>query len=157
MTEGNPFNGNQSQDRPVLEAGVYDAEFVSWSDRKPGMHGDYVFWNFRPVDHPDVEVSMVTSADGGWRSKPMEIARRLKGKSAATDTKWGLDIKDKRPIINFGPEMFGTKCQIVVEKDWDEDFEVHRNRVVNVLPSGKTKVEEDAAAEEEEDFESIPF
>jgi len=150
----NPFTGVKGQDRPVIEGGVYDATLTSFSDIKQGMNGgEYVFWNFTPDTHPDVEVSIITSIGGGWRTKGMEIARRLKGKSDATDQKWGRDLKHKRPIIDWGPELVGSHAQIVVEKLYDEETETHKNRVVNVGAPGALKDETDA----EKEMAEAPF
>ncbi len=150
MTDGKTFTGVQAEDRPVIEAGVYDATLTSFSDVKQGINGEYVFWNFTPKAHPDVEVSIITSIGGGWKSKGMEIARRLTGKSDATDQKWGRDIRDKRPRVNWGPELIGSDAQIVVEKFYDEDEEVYKNRVVNVVAPGALEDETDAEAQMEE-------
>jgi hypothetical protein len=91
------------------------------------------------------EVSIITSigAEAGPRSKGMELARRLKDKSDATDTKWGKDIKDKRPRVDWGPELIGSRATIVVDKIWDEDEEVYRNRVTNVVAEGALKPAEE--------------
>jgi hypothetical protein len=151
MTE-KPFTGVKAGDFPVIDAGVYNATLTSFSDIRQGMNGEYVFWNFTPDGYDDVEVSIITSIGGGWKSKGMEIARRLMGKSDATDTRWGRDIKNKRPRVNWGPELKGSRATIVVEKIYDEDEEVHKNRVVNVVADGALD-----ATQKEEDFESIPF
>jgi hypothetical protein len=158
MTEGKAFTGVMQSDRLVLDSGIYNATLTSFSDVRQGMNGESVFWNFTPEGH-DFEVSIITSIGGGWRTKGMEIARRLTGKSDAVDQKWGRELKQKRPVINWGPELVGSKCRIEVEKIFDEDLEVHKNRVVNVLPASleKTGVENSAEEEEDEDFESIPF
>jgi len=148
------FTGVQGSDFPTIEGGIYDATLTSFSDVRQGMNGEYVFWNFTPDGHDDVEVSIITSIGGGWKSKGMEIARRLKGKSEATDTKWGRDIKNKRPRVDWGPELKGSRATIVVEKIYDEDEEVYKNRVTNVVAEGALKSENDAEAE---DLESIPF
>ena len=93
----------------------------------------------------------------GRNAKGMEWARRILGKSTATDMKWGKDLKEKRPVISWGPaELEGKPCRIVVEKYFDEEEEIYKNRVVNVLPPAKTEAEE-SLEETEEDFESIPF
>jgi hypothetical protein len=147
------FTGVKASEYTVIDAGVYNATLTSFSDVRQGMNGEYVFWNFTPDGH-DTEVSIITSIGGGWKSKGMEIARRLKGKSDATDTKWGRDIRDKRPRVDWGPELVGSRATIVVEKHFDEDEEVHRNRVTNVVAEGALKPVEEAEAE---DFESIPF
>jgi hypothetical protein len=155
MTEGKTFGGVKQSDRPVLVSGVYDATLTSFSDVRQGVNGEYVFWNFTPEGH-DFEVSMITSIGGGWRTKGMEIARRLKGKSDATDQKWGRDLKQKRPVINWGPELVGSECQIVVEKIWDEELEVHKNRVVNVVAPG-TFDTDDPKTDAERQMEEAPF
>ena len=150
MTE-KVFTGVKASEFTVIDAGVYDATLTSFSDIKQGQNGEYVFWNFTPDGH-DVEVSIITSIGGGWKSKGMELARRLKGKSDAIDTKWGRDITDKRPRVDWGPDLKGTRATIVVEKLFDEDEEIYRNRVSNVVAEGALE-----AAAKEEDFESIPF
>ena len=147
------FTGVKASEYTVIDAGVYNATLTSFSDVRQGMNGEYVFWNFTPDGH-DTEVSIITSIGGGWKSKGMEIARRLKGKSDATDTKWGRDIKDKRPRVDWGPELKGSRATIVAEKIYDEDEEIYRNRVTNVVAEGALKPVEEAEAE---DFESIPF
>jgi hypothetical protein len=153
MTE-EAFTGVTPGDRPVIESGIYNATLTSFSDVRQGMNGKYVFWNFTPDSHDNVEVSIITSIDDGPRTKGMEVARRLLGKSDATDMKWGLDIKDKRPIVNWGPELKGSRATIRVEKVYDEQQEVHKNRVSNVVAEGALEA---AQAEEDEEFESIPF
>jgi|SRR5215216_3313073 len=153
MTE-KPFTGVKPQDRATIESGTYNATLTSFSDVRQGINGEYVFWNFTPDGMDDVEVSIITSIGDGRNTKGMEIARRLLGKSQATDTKWGLDIKDKRPKVNWGPDLKGTRATIVVEKFYVEDEEAHKNRVVNVVAEGALEA---AQKEEEEDFESIPF
>jgi len=135
------FKGVKASERKVTEAGIYDATLESFSEIQRGQNGPYVFWNFTPDLHPDVQVSIITSIpepgeDSGPNAKGMEIARRLQGKSDATDTKWGKDIKDKRPTVNWGPELAGSRATIVVEKIWDESAEVYRNRVTNVVREG---------------------
>jgi len=151
MTE-KAFTGVKAADFPVIESGVYNATLTSFSDVRQGMNGEYVFWNFTPDGHDDVEVSIITSIGGGWKSKGMEIARRLMGKADATGTKWGRDIKDKRPRVDWGPELKDSRATIVVEKIFDEDEEVHRNRVTNVVAEGALEA---SRKEEEEDFASI--
>jgi hypothetical protein len=146
------FKGVKAEDRQVIDGGVYDATLTSFSDIKQGINGEYVFWNFTPEGY-DIEVSIITSLGGGWKSKGMEIARRLLGKSDATDQKWGRDIKNKRPRVDWGPELVGSRAQIVVEKIYDEDEEVYKNRVVNVVAPGALKTETDVEAE----IEEVPF
>ena len=147
------FTGVKASEYTVIDAGVYNATLTSFSDVRQGMNGEYVFWNFTPDGH-DTEVSIITSIGGGWKSKGMEIARRIKGKSDATDTKWGRDIKDKRPRVDWGPELKGSRATIVAEKIYDEDEEIYRNRVTNVVAEGALKPVEEAEAG---DFQSIPF
>jgi hypothetical protein len=148
------FTGVEATARPVIESGVYNATLTSFSDVCQGMNGEYVFWNFTPDGHDDVEVSIITSIGDGAKTKGMELARRLLGKSDATDQKWGKDIKDKRPKVNWGPDLKGSRATIVVEKRFDEEEEIYRNRVVNVVKEGALKPTEEAEAE---DFDSIPF
>jgi hypothetical protein len=152
----NPFTGVNRQSRPVIDEGIYDATFSSFSDVQQGANGPYVFMNFTPDTHPNVEVSIIVSIDGGWKSKGVEIARRLTGKSTATDTKWGREIKDKRPDIGFGTELIGKPCQIVVAKLYDEGLEVHKNRVTNVVPPG-TFDTSDPKTDVEKELEEAPF
>jgi len=166
MTEATTkFGGVKGQDRPVIEGGVYDATLTGFSDVQRGLNGEYVFWNWTPDGYPDLEVSIITSIGGGWRTKGMEIARRLKGKSDATDQKWGRDLKQKRPVIDWGPELIGSRAQIVVEKVYDQDTETYRNRVVNVVPPGTFKSSAGTADEEssasggsaDDEFDDLPF
>jgi len=148
------FTGVKATELPVIDGGIYDATLTSFSEVKQGINNsEYVFWNFTPDGH-DLEVSIITSIDSGWKSKGMELARRLMGKSDATDMRWGLDIKSKRPRVDWGPELVGSRATIVVDKIWDEDEEIYRNRVTNVVAEGALKPVADAEAE---DFESIPF
>ena len=143
----------------IIEAGTYPATVVALKKR-PGSFGeDYVQWIFQPDGFSkDAQPAGATSLAAGATSKGMEWARRILGKSNATDMKWGKDLKERRPVVNWGPrELEGKPCRIVVEKNWDEDEERHRNRVVNVLPPDETNVEKAVAAEEADDFESIPF
>jgi hypothetical protein len=148
------FTGVKASEFPVIDGGIYNATLTSFSDVKQGINNsEYVFWNFTPDGH-DLEVSIITSTGGGWKSKGMELARRLMGKSDATDMRWGLDIKSKRPRVDWGPELVGSRATIVVDKIWDEDEEIYRNRVTNVVAEGAL---ESTAADEEKDFESIPF
>jgi hypothetical protein len=153
MTE-KAFTGVVPQDRPTIPSGTYNATLTSFSDIRQGMNGEYVFWNFTPDGHDDVEISIITSIGAGRNTKGMELARRLTGKSKATDTKWGKDIKDKRPVINWGPDLKGSRATVVVEKFYDEDEEVHKNRIINVVAEGALEA---AQAEEDKDFDSIPF
>lgn len=148
------FTGVKATEFPVIDGGIYNATLTSFSDVKQGINNsEYVFWNFTPDGH-DLEVSIITSIGGGWKSKGMELARRLMGKSDATDMRWGRDIKSKRPRVDWGPELVGSRATIVVDKIWDEDEEIYRNRVTNVVAEGAL---ESAANDEEKDFESIPF
>jgi hypothetical protein len=151
------FTGVKASERKVIEAGIYDATLEGFSEIQRGQNGPYVFWNFTPDLHPDVEVSIITSIpepgeDSGSKAKGMEIARRLKGKSNATDEKWGKDIKDKRPKVNWGLELAGSRATIVVSKTWDEAAEVYRNRVTNVVAEGALE-----ATVFEEEAEKAPF
>jgi hypothetical protein len=84
----------------------------------------------------------------------MEWARRILGKSTATDMSWGRDLKERRPVVDWGPDILvGKPCRIVIEKYFDQEEERYRNRVVNVLPPEETNVEGAAAA----DFADLPF
>jgi hypothetical protein len=150
------FTGVKGSDRPVIDGGVYDATLTSFSDVQQGINGEYVFWNFTPDAHPDIEVSFITSIGGGWRTKGMETARRLTGKSNATDQKWGRDLKQKRPIVDWGPELVGSRCQIVVEKIYDEETELYRNRVINVVAPESFDTN-DPKTDAEREMEEAPF
>jgi hypothetical protein len=158
MGDSTEFTGVKA-DRPVIEEGTYDATVAGFSDLKQGGFGDpYVLWLFHPDGYPDdFEVAGATSVTAGATAKGMEWARRILGKSTATDMKWGRDLKEKRPIINWGPpELTGKPCRIVVEKNYDEDEERHRNRVVNVLPPETTEAEK-SLKEDEGGFDSLDF
>jgi hypothetical protein len=142
----------------ILEPGVYDATVVDLK-RKPGSFGeDYVLWIFQPDGYSEkAQPAGHTSMAAGSNSKGMEWSRRILGKSTAVDMKWGRDLKERRPVVNWGPDILrGKPCRIVVEKYWDEAEERYRNKVVNVLPPEKTEAETDLE-EAKEDFESIPF
>ena len=143
----------------IIPAGTYSATLVGMKKRPGSFGDDYVQWIFQPDGYSeDAQPAGATSLAAGATAKGMEWARRILGKSDATDTKWGRDLKEKRPVVDWGPDiLIGKPCRIVVEKNYDEDEERYRNRVVNVLPPGETNVEEAAAAEETDDFESIPF
>src|SRR5215217_1160842 len=148
------FTGVKPKERKVIEGGIYNATLTSFSDLMQGRNGEYVFWRFTLDGHDDVEVAIITSVSDGRNTKGMEIARRLKGKSNATDTKWGKDIKDKRPIVNWGPQDIGARATIVVEKFYNDDAEAYENRVSNVVAEGALEATQ---AEEAEDFDKIPF
>jgi hypothetical protein len=143
----------------IIEAGTYSATLVAMKKRPGSFGDDYVQWIFQPDGFSeDAQPAGSTSLAAGRNAKGMEWARRLLGKSTATDMKWGRELKEKRPVVDWGPDILvGKPCRIVVEKNWDEDEERYRNRVVNVLPPKETKVEKAAAEEEAEDFQNIPF
>jgi len=132
----------------ILEAGTYAAVVVALKKRPGSFGDDYVQWIFQPVGYSeDAQPAGSTSLADGATAKGMEWARRILGKSNATDMKWGRDLKERRPVINWGPvELEGKPCRIVVEKNYDESEERYRNRVVNVLPPQETV----AVAEEAE-------
>jgi hypothetical protein len=139
----------------TIEGGEY-AAIVSDLKLRPSSFGDqYVQWLFQPDGFPeDVQVAGSTSLAAGRTAKGMEWSRRILGKSDATDMKWGRDLKEKRPVIDWGPDnLVGKPCRVVVEKNYDEDEEVYRNRVVNVLPP----TDGAPAADVEEEFEEIPI
>jgi hypothetical protein len=143
----------------IIDAGTYPATVVAMKKR-PGSFGDeYVQWIFQPDGFSeDAQPAGSTSLASGRNAKGMEWARRILGKSTATDMQWGRDLKEKRPVVDWGPDiLLGKPCRIVVEKNYDEDEERDRNRVVNVLPPAVTAAEKTAAEEEEEEFEAIPF
>jgi hypothetical protein len=82
----------------------------------------------------------------------------MKGKSDAVDTKWGRDIKDKRPRCDWGPQDIGLRATIVVTKFWNDKEEVYENRVENVVAEGALQAAQaKAEAELEEDVKDIPF
>ncbi len=142
----------------IIDAGTYNATVVAMKKR-PGSFGeDYVQWIFQPEGFSeDAQPAGSTSLAAGRNAKGMEWARRILGKSTATDTKWGRDLKEKRPAVDWGPDILVRKpCRIVVEKNYDEDEERYRNRVVNVLPPTKSDAEE-GLEESEEDFDDIAF
>ena len=143
----------------IIEAGTYPATLVGMKKR-PGSFGeDYVQWIFQPDGFSeDAQPAGSTSLAAGRNAKGMEWTRRILGKSDAVDMKWGRDLKEKRPVVDWGPDiLIGKSCRIVVEKNYDDDEERYRNRVVNVLPPEETKVEKDTADEEDADFNNIPF
>src|SRR5215217_3785967 len=140
MTE-KPFGGIKGDTQEVIAAGTYPATVSRFSGIRQGNFGDeYVNWFFHPDGYPeDVELVGSTSLAAGSTAKGMEWSRRILGKSTATDMKWGKDLKERRPVVNWGPaELEGKPCRIVVEKNWDEDEERYRNRVINVLPPDET-------------------
>ena len=143
----------------ILEAGTYPATVAAMKKRPSSFGDEYVQWIFQPDGFSeDAQPAGSTSLASGRNAKGMEWARRILGKSTATDTKWGRDLKEKRPAVDWGPDILvGKPCRIVVEKNWDEDEERYRNRVVNVLPPEETNDEKAAAAEEADDFADIPF
>jgi hypothetical protein len=153
----------------IIEAGTYPATLAKMN----GGHGDfgpYAQWVFQPEGFSeDTEVSGFTTISAGRTSKGMEWARRILGKSDATDMSYGRDIKDKRPVVDWGEdELKGKPCRIEVEKKWDEDYEEHKNKVVNVLPAeqgsnlraaqtASAQAAESYQNDPKEDFEDIPF
>jgi hypothetical protein len=143
----------------IIDAGTYPATVAAMKKRPSTFGDEYVQWIFQPDGFSeDAQPAGSTSLAAGRNAKGMEWARRILGKSTATDMQWGRDLKEKRPVVDWGPEILvGKPCRIVVEKNYDENEERYRNRVVNVLPPEETKVEKAAAAEEADDFEDIPF
>ena len=141
----------------IIEAGKYPATVVDIKQLH-GQHGPYAMWIFQPNGFSEkAQPAGFTSISAGRTAKGMEWARRLLGKSDATDMLYGNDIKDKRPVVDWGAEeLRGKPCRIVVEKNWDEDEEAYKNLVVNVLPPDETNAEKVATAEKEEDPD-IPF
>ena len=147
----------------TIEAGTYPAQLVKMASGQ-GAFDPYARWTFHPDGFPeDVEVSGFTTLSPGRTAKGMEWARRILGKSTATDDKYGRDIKDKRPTVNWGEdELKGKPCRIVVEKIWDEGYEEYKNKVINVLPpetssSTNGSNEDPRATDSDEDFDDIPF
>jgi len=142
----------------IIDAGTYNATVVAMKKRPGSFGDDYVQWIFQPEGFSeDAQSAGSTSLAAGRNAKGMEWARRILGKSTATDMKWGRDLKEKRPAVDWGPDiLIGKPCRIVVEKNYDEDEERNRNRVVNVLPPTKTDAEE-ALEVSEEGFHDIPF
>ena len=144
------FKGVVPKERPVIEAGIYNATLTSFSDVMQGRNGEFVFWRFTPDGHDDAEVAIIKSVSDGRNTKGIEIARRIKGKSGATDTMWGKDIRDKRPVVNWGPQDVGSRATIVVDKFYNDDAEAYENRVTNVVTLGALE-----ASAREEDFANI--
>src|SRR5215218_9950200 len=142
----------------ILEPGTYPATVVALKKRPSSFGDEYVQWIFQPDGYSeDAQPAGSTSLAAGATSKGMEWSRRILGKADATDMRWGRELKEKRPVIDWGPaELEGKRCRIVVEKNFDEAEERYRNRVANVLPPKKTAPEE-SLEETEEDFESMPF
>ena len=151
------FKGVKGRRPEILEGGTYPATVADFR-LVPTAWGERVAWIFQPDGYSEnARPAGFTSKADGYKAKPMEWARRILGKSDATDMKWGKDLKEKRPVVNWGPEeLLGKPCRIVVEKNYDEDFEEYSNIVVNVLPPDETNLEK-AVEETEEDFENIPF
>ena len=141
----------------ILEAGTYPATVAAMKKRPSSFGDEYVQWIFQPDGFSeDAQPAGSTSLASGRNAKGMEWARRILGKSTATDMQWGRDLKEKRPVVDWGPDiLIGKPCRIVVEKNYDEDEERNRNRVVNVLPPEET--EKASSAEEADDFSDIPF
>src|SRR5215211_720518 len=137
----------------IIDAGTYPATVAAMKKRPSSFGDEYVQWIFQPDGFSeDAQQAGTTSLASGRTAKGMEWARRILGKSSATDMKWGKDLKERRPVIDWGPELLvGKCCRIVVEKVYDEDEERHRNRVVNVLPPEKTEAEK-SLKEDEGDF-----
>ena len=128
--------------------------------KRPGSFGeDYVLWIFQPEDFSeDAQPAGMTSLAAGSTAKGMEWSRRILGKSNATDMRWGKDLKEKRPIVDWGPDILvGKRCRIVVEKNYDDAEEQYRNRVVNVLPPEGMETGKDELDVDESDFEDISF
>jgi hypothetical protein len=142
----------------IIPAGTYSATLVGMKKRPGSFGDDYVQWIFQPDGYSeDAQPAGATSLAASATAKGMEWARRILGKSDATDTKWGRDLKEKRPVVDWGPDiLIGKPCRIVVEKRYDEDEERYRNRVVNVLPPEKTDAEKDLDAVDKES-EDIRF
>jgi hypothetical protein len=128
----------------IIDAGTYPATVAAMKKRPSSFGDEYVQWIFQPDGYSeDAQPAGSTSLAAGRNAKGMEWARRILGKSMATDMQWGRDLKEKRPVVDWGPEILvGKPCRIVVEKNYDEDEERYRNRVVNVLPPTKTDAEE---------------
>src|SRR5215212_2432530 len=141
----------------IIDAGTYPATVAAMKKRPSSFGDEYVQWIFQPDGFSeDAQPVGSTSLASGRNAKGMEWARRILGKSTATDMQWGRDLKEKRPVVDWGPDiLIGKRCRIVVEKNYDEDEERDRNRVVNVLPA--VPAAEKTAAEEEEEFGAIPF
>jgi hypothetical protein len=138
----------------IIEAGTYLASVVDLKQLH-GQHGPYAMWIFQPEGYSVVaQPAGFTSISAGRTSKGMEWARRILGKSDATDTLYGKDIQDKRPVVDWGAaELKDKACQIVVEKNWDENEEAYRNLVVNVLPVANDK----SSSGDEAELDDIAF
>lgn len=149
----------------IVEPGTYPATVVALKKRPSSFGDEYVQWIFQPDGYSeDAQPAGSTSLATGATSKGMEWARRVLGKSDATDMQWGRELKERRPVVDWGPlQLEGKRCRIVIEKNYDDAEERYRNRVVNVLPvpSEVTATEAKPAArklyEEVENFESTPF
>jgi hypothetical protein len=142
----------------IIDGDTYPATVTALKRRPSNFGEDYVLWVFHPDGFSEnAEPAGSTSMAAGRNSKGMEWARRILGKSSATDMKWGKDLQEKRPVIDWGPDVLvGKRCRIVVEKVYDEDEERYRNRVVNVLPLEEAPAGE-GSEEPEADFSDIPF
>jgi len=143
----------------IIDAGTYHAT-VATMKKRPGLFGDdYVLWIFQPDGFSeDAQPAGSTSLAAGRNSKGMEWARRILGKSTATDMKWGRDLKERSPVVDWGPDILvGKRCRIVVERNFDQEEERYRNRVANVLPPEETNGEKSVVAEEADDFADLPF
>ncbi len=146
----------------TIEAGTYPATVVALKQGH-GDYGPFAVWVFQPEGFSeDAQPAGFTSLSGARSGKGMEWARRILGKSNANDMLYGKDIRDKRPVVDWGEEeLSGKPCRIVVEKNWDPDEEDYRNKVTNVLPAKSGEAIPDAKAsaetENDEDFVEIPF
>jgi hypothetical protein len=88
----------------IIEAGKYPATVVDIKQLH-GQHGPYAMWIFQPDGFSEkAQPAGFTSISAGRTAKGMEWARRLLGKSDATDMLYGNDIKDKRPVVDWGAE-----------------------------------------------------
>jgi len=149
----------------TIEAGTYPAT-VAALKQGHGDYGPFAVWVFQPEGFSeDAQPAGFTTLSPARSGKGMEWARRILGKSEASDMLYGKDIRDKRPVVDWGEEeLSGKSCRIVVEKNWDSNEEDYRNKVTNVLPAKSAKSGEaipdakaSAEAENEEDFDEIPW
>jgi hypothetical protein len=101
----------------IIEAGTFPATVVDIKGMN-GVRGPYAIWLFQPDGFSeDAQPAGFSSISAGRTSKGMEWARRILGKSGATDMLYGKDIKDKRPVVDWGAaELSGKPCRIALSR-----------------------------------------
>jgi hypothetical protein len=119
----------------TIEAGTYPAQLVKMASGQ-GAFDPYARWTFHPDGFPeDVEVSGFTTLSPGRTAKGMEWARRILGKSTATDDKYGRDIKDKRPSVNWGLRRVHRGVQVETKDPrYREGHDYHGRGVLPETP-----------------------